>query len=118
MAFPIEKKFVVCVTSSALFDMQESDSVFQEERIEAYKRYQEANLDNTLGKGGAYPFIKRLLSLNESFPDEKPVEVVLFSKNSPAAGNRAMRSIQSWGLDITKVCVCIRKNKFSVSSCI
>lgn len=118
MAFPIEKKFVVCVTSSALFDMQESDSVFQEERIEAYKRYQEANLDNTLGKGVAYPFIKRLLSLNESFPDEKPVEVVLFSKNSPAAGNRAMRSIQSWGLDITKVCVCIRKNKFSVSSCI
>lgn len=102
MAFPIEKKFVVCVTSSALFDMKESDRVFQEQGVEAYKSYQEKNLDNTLGKGVAYPFIKRLLSLNESFPEEKPVEVVLFSKNSPAAGNRAMRSIQNWGLDITR----------------
>lgn len=102
MAFPIERKFVVCVTSSALFDMKESDRVFQEQGVEAYKSYQETNLDNTLGKGVAYPFIKRLLSLNESFPEDKPVEVVLFSKNSPAAGNRAMRSIQNWGLDITR----------------
>ena len=82
--------------------MKESDCVFQEQGVEAYKSYQEANLDNTLGEGVAYPFIKRLLSLNESFPEEKPVEVVLFSKNSPAAGNRAMRSIQKWGLDITR----------------
>lgn len=80
MAYPIEKKFVVCVTSSALFDMQESDRVFQEEGVDAYKKYQEANIDNTLEKGVAYPFIKRLLSLNESFPEEKPIEVVLFSK--------------------------------------
>lgn len=39
MAFPIEKKFVVCVTSSALFDMKESDRVFQEQGVEAYKSY-------------------------------------------------------------------------------
>lgn len=70
MAYPIDKKFVVCVTSSALFDMHESDRVFQEDGVEAYKKYQEDNLDNTLDKGVAYPFIKRLLSLNESFPDE------------------------------------------------
>lgn len=102
MPYPIDKKLVVCVTSSALFDMKESDSVFQEQGVDVYKKYQEENLNNTLGKGVAYPFIKRLLSLNDSFPDEKPVEVVLFSKNSPAAGNRAMRSIQTWGLDITR----------------
>lgn len=101
MAFPIDKKFVVCVTSSALFDMKESDKVYQEQGIDAYKKYQEKNIDNTLDKGVAYPFIKRLLSLNDAFPEERPVEVVLFSKNSPAAGNRAIRSIQTWGLDIT-----------------
>ena len=102
MAFPIDKKFVVCVTSSALFDMKESDKVYQEQGIDAYKKYQEKNIDNTLDKGVAYPFIKRLLSLNDAFPEERPVEVVLFSKNSPAAGNRAIRSIQTWGLDITR----------------
>lgn len=102
MAYPIEKKFVVCVTSSALFDMTESDSVFRKQGIAAYKKYQQDNIDNTLEKGVAYPFVKRLLSLNEAFPEEKPVEVVLFSKNSPDAGNRAMRSIKTWGLDITR----------------
>lgn len=112
MAYPIDKKLVVCVTSSALFDMRESDRVFQERGIDAYKKYQEANLNNTLEKGVAYPFIKRLLSLNESFPDEKPVEVVLFSKNSPAAGNRAMRSIKSWGLDITRFVFTSGKSNF------
>lgn len=45
MAYPIDKKFVVCVTSSALFDMHESDRVFQEDGVEAYKKYQEDNLE-------------------------------------------------------------------------
>lgn len=112
MAFPIDKKFVVCVTSSALFDMTESDKVYQEQGVDAYKKYQEKNIDKTLDKGVAYPFIKRLLSLNDAFPDEKPVEVVLFSKNSPAAGNRAMRSIQTWGLDITRFVFTSGKSNF------
>lgn len=47
MAFPIDKKFVVCVTSSALFDMQESNKVFQENGVDEYKKYQETNLDNS-----------------------------------------------------------------------
>lgn len=29
MPFPIEKKLVIAVTSSALFDMRESDGIFQ-----------------------------------------------------------------------------------------
>lgn len=102
MKYPIDEKFVICVTSSALFDMAESDRIFKEQGVEAYKRYQEENIDNTLGRGVAYPFVKRLLSLNEAFPDDKPVEVVLFSRNSPDAGNRALRSIRKWGLDITR----------------
>jgi len=102
MKYPIDEKFVICVTSSALFDMAESDRVFKEQGVKAYKRYQEENIDNTLGRGVAYPFVKRLLSLNEAFPDDKPVEVVLFSRNSPDAGNRALRSIRKWGLDITR----------------
>lgn len=102
MKYPIDEKFVICVTSSALFDMAESDRIFKEQGVEAYKRYQEENIDNTLGRGVAYPFVKRLLSLNEAFPEDKPVEVVLFSRNSPDAGNRALRSIRKWGLDITR----------------
>lgn len=35
MAFPIEKKFVIAVSSNALFDMKESDEVFKSKGVEA-----------------------------------------------------------------------------------
>lgn len=102
MPYPIEKKFVVCVTSSALFDMKECNEYFEKNGVKKYEEYQEAHVDVPLEKGVAYPFVKRLLSLNDYFPEEKPIEIVLFSKNSPWAGNRALRSIKNWGLDITR----------------
>lgn len=102
MPYPIDKKLVITVTSSALFDMHESDEIFRNDGVEKYRRYQEENIDNTFGKGVAFPFIRRILSLNEVFKDEQPVEVVLFSKNSPDAGNRAMRSISKYGLNISR----------------
>ena len=102
MPFPIEKKLVITVTSSALFDMTESNEVFEKRGVDAYRKYQKDNLDNTLKKGVAFPFISRFLSLNKIFKEEQPVEVILFSKNSPDAGNRAMRSLLDYGLDISR----------------
>ena len=102
MPYPIEKKFVITVTTSALFDMKESDEVFKKYGVKEYRQYQESHIDDTLAKGVAFPFIRRILTLNDAFPEEKPVEVVLFSKNSPDAGLRALRSIEKYGLDITR----------------
>lgn len=102
MPFPIEKKFVITVTSSALFDMTESNKVFEEKGVVEYRKYQEQHINDVLEKGVAFPFIRRFLTLNQSFPEQKPVEVVLFSRNSPDAGLRAMRSIKQYGLDITR----------------
>ena len=102
MAFPIEKKFVIAVTTSALFDMTESDDVFKKKGVDEYRKYQEEHIDDHLKEGVAFPFIRRFLSLNEAFPDECPVEVVIFSKNSPDAGLRALRSVENYGLKITR----------------
>lgn len=102
MSYPIDKKFVITVTTSALFDMKESDEFFHKYGVKEYRKYQEAHIDDTLAKGVAFPFIRRILTLNDAFPDEMPVEVVLFSKNSPDAGLRALRSIQKYGLNITR----------------
>lgn len=102
MAYPIEKKLVIAVASSALFDLTESDSIFRAQGLKSYKEYQNKNINKPFDKGVAYPFIKRLLSLNTHFPDEKPVEVVLMSKNSPETGLRAFNSIAHYGLDITR----------------
>ena len=104
MPYPIEKKLVIAVSSSALFDMQDSDAVFRREGEEAYRKYQRKHMDDPLKEGVAFPFIKRLLNLNASFPEEQPVEVILFSKNSPETGLRAFRSIQHYNLNISRAC--------------
>ncbi|HHQ6539160.1 TPA: 5'-nucleotidase [Serratia fonticola] len=102
MPYPIEEKLVVAVSSSALFDLSESHAVFVEKGPKAYKEFQEENLDKVLGKGVAFPFIRRFLQINKRFPDELPVEVVLLSRNSAATGKRVFRSIQHYGLDISR----------------
>ncbi|AFY74424.1 5'-nucleotidase [Synechococcus sp. PCC 7502] len=102
MPYPIEKKLVVGVASSALFALSESDLIFSTKGEEEYKAYQERNIDNVLERGVAFPFIKRLLNINDVFPEIMPVEVVLFSKNSLETGLRIFRSIRHYKLDITR----------------
>ena len=102
MPYPIEKKLVIAVASSALFDLSESDAVFRKQGIEVYRRHQEKHIDKTLKKGVAFPFIRRFLNLNKALPDQQPVEVVLLSRNSPETGMRVFRSIQHYGLDISR----------------
>lgn len=112
MPYPIENKLVIAVASSALFDLTESDKVFREKGEAVYRAYQEENLNVPFDKGVAFPFVKRLLSLNEAFPQEQPIEVVLLSKNSPETGERAFRSIQHYGLDICRACFTTGKQNF------
>lgn len=102
MPYNIDKKLVIAVASSALFDLEDSDRVFRTEGVQAYKAYQEKNVDRPFDKGVAFPFISRLLRLNNTFPDEQPIEVVLMSRNSPETGVRAFRSIQHYGLQISR----------------
>ncbi|MFF0510646.1 5'-nucleotidase [Streptomyces sp. NPDC004250] len=102
MAYELEKRLVIGVASSGLFDLAEADAVFREQGEEAYRAYQEAHLDDTLGTGVAFPFIRRLLSLNDLSPDDPLVEVIVLSRNDPDTGLRVMRSIQAHGLPITR----------------
>jgi len=102
MPFPIESKLVIGVASSALFDLADADAVFRESGEEAYRLYQEEHLEDILPKGVAFPFIRRFLNLNKQLPDSQPVEVVLLSRNSPETGLRVFRSIEHYGLDITR----------------
>jgi 5'-nucleotidase len=102
MAYEIENKLVIGIASSALFDLTESHQVYLDSGAEEYRQYQERNLDVILGRGVAFPFIRRFLNINRHFPRQAPVEVVLFSRNSPETGLRVMRSIAHYGLDISR----------------
>ena len=98
----LERALVIGVASSALFDLEESDAVFRNEGEEKYRAYQRDHLDDVLEPGIAFPFIRRLLDLNDLSEDERLVEVVILSRNDPETGMRVMRSVQHHGLDITR----------------
>ena len=102
MPYPIERKLVIAVSSSALFDLSESHAVFLSEGEKAYKKFQEANVDKILERGVAFPFVRRFLNINKRFPQKLPVEVVLLSRNSATTGKRVFRSISHYGLDISR----------------
>src|SRR5438132_1007490 len=102
MPHPIDKKLVVAVASSALFDLQHSDQVYRDKGIEAYREYQRRHQDAPLAPGIAYGFIRRLLSLNAINPQEPPIEVILLSRNDPDTGLRVFKSTKHHRLDITR----------------
>jgi 5'-nucleotidase len=112
MPFQIEHKLVIGVASSALFDLTASHQVYLDSGPDEYRKYQEQNLDTILGKGVAFPFIRRFLNINRCFPRQAPVEVVLFSRNSPETGLRVMRSIAHYGLDISRAAFMTGKSPY------
>ncbi|MDY0248779.1 MAG: 5'-nucleotidase [Pseudomonas sp.] len=102
MAFDLSSRLVIGLASSALFDLTASDEVFREAGEQVYRDYQRDNQDQPLARGVAFPFIRRLLSLNQLNPDNPPVEVILLSRNDPDTGLRVMNSIEHYGLPITR----------------
>lgn len=104
MAYPIEHKLVIGIASSALFDLTASHRIYADSGEEEYRKYQEQHIDVILDRGVAFPFIRRFLDINKHFSKQSPVEVVLFSRNSPETGLRVMNSIAHYGLDISRAC--------------
>lgn len=112
MGYPIERKLVVGVSSSALFDLEPEDNLFRHQGIEAYRTFQNKHKHTVLPKGAAFPFIKRFLSINDHYPEEEPIEVVLLSKNGPETGVRVFNSIQDYGLNISRAAFTSGKSPF------
>ncbi|AAU92641.1 5'-nucleotidase [Methylococcus capsulatus] len=92
---------VVAISSRALFDLDESHRIFEQEGREAYCRYQIAHEDEILAPGVAFPLVRKLLAMNDRLGTPL-VEVILLSRNSADTGLRIFNSIQRHGLDITR----------------
>jgi len=84
---------------SALFDLDESNSVFEEEGVKSYANYQIENENKLLNPGYAFPLVKKFLNLNQ-YGDL--VEVILLSRNSANTGLRIFNSIEHYKLNITR----------------
>lgn len=102
MPYELDNRLVIGLASSALFDLTDSDRVFRESGEQAYRSFQKEHQHVPLAPGVAFPFIKRLLSINQIRPQDPPIEVVLLSRNDPDTGMRVMHSIGHHGLGMTR----------------
>ncbi len=102
----LDNKLVVAISSRALFNLDESHRVYQEEGLEAYSAYQIAREEEPLEPGEAFPLVHKLLRLNQQLAEDSRVEVVLLSRNSADTGLRVFNSIQHYELTISRAAFC------------
>ncbi|MBL4795132.1 MAG: 5'-nucleotidase [Pseudomonadales bacterium] len=106
MGVSFEGKLVIAISSSALFDLAESDAVYTKHGLDAYRDYQVKNEEKILQPGDAFSLVQKLLKINDKIPGEPRVEVILLSRNSSDTGLRIFNSIDHWKLPITRAAFC------------
>jgi len=102
MAVTFDGKLVVAISSRALFNLDESHRIYENEGLAAYHEYQVAHEEEPLQPGDAFPLVRKLLAINNSLPGDPRVEVILLSRNSSDTGLRVFNSIEHYGLPITR----------------
>ena len=95
-------KLIIALSSRALFNLDESHQVYENEGLEAYARYQIEREDEVLEPGEAFSLVQKLLRINQRLGGEPRVEILLLSRNSADTGLRVFNSIQHYGLNITR----------------
>lgn len=101
MPYDLDQRLVIGVAPSALFDLSESHEVFLR-GLQEYRRFQDENVEVPLPRGVAFPFIERLLALNDLAPDDRLVEAFVLAKDDATTGVRVMKSIEHYGLAISR----------------
>lgn len=102
MPTSFDGKLVVAISSRALFDLEESNRIFETQGVEAYYRYQREREDQILAPGIAFTLVKKLLAINSLAPPRPRVEVILLSRNTADTGLRIMNSIEHYKLSISR----------------
>ncbi len=100
------EKLVIAISSRALFNLDESHHVYEEQGLESYSQYQVEHEDEILMPGEAFPLVKKLLRINEKLGGEPRVEVILLSRNSADTGLRVFNSIEHHNLNISRAAFC------------
>lgn len=102
MAYSLNEKMVIGVSSRALFDLTIENEIFERQGLEAYCSYQVGHEQEILKPGPGFRLIKSLLRLNEYGNGHNPIEVIIMSHNSPDTSLRVFNSIAHYGLPITR----------------
>ena len=102
MGYDLKKKLVIAISSRALFDLEEENKIFEEKGLDDYYKYQIENEEELIKKGTGFRLVKNLLKINDDFPKDKQVEVIIMSRNNSATSLRITKSIEKYDLDIQR----------------
>lgn len=105
MPYSLDGKLVVGISGRALFDLNEEHGVYEQQGLEAYKKFQREREQIPLKPGTGFPLVQALLAINKKL-GEPVVEVIVISRNDGDSGLRIMNSIADHGLDITRASFC------------
>lgn len=100
MSLRLDDKLVIGISSRALFDLEEENSIYENEGLDAYSEYQVKHENDILKPGTAFPLIKALHKLNTD--DQYLTEIIVMSKNSADTSLRIFNSIEYYGLNISR----------------
>ncbi|MDP3522532.1 MAG: 5'-nucleotidase [Hydrogenophaga sp.] len=100
MGATLDGKLVVAISSRALFDFEEENTVFEQTDDRAYMKLQLERVEQPARPGVAFSMVRKLLSFNDA--STQRVEVVILSRNDPVSGMRVFRSAQHYGLHIER----------------
>ena len=101
MAYDLTQPMVIGISSRALFDLEEENRIFEEQGLEIYEAYQVQHEREVLQKGPAFQLVEAFLALNQ-LSQQRLVEVIVMSRNSPDTCLRIFNSIEHYGLDVTR----------------
>lgn len=112
MPISLKDTLVIGISSTALFDLNETDKIYRQARnklgddeaITAYRKLMRETENDPLNPGTGMEVVKALLALNKhgNQPNSPLVQVVVMSRNSPETGIRILKNIRSEGLDIPR----------------
>ena len=101
MPYDLKNPLVIGISSRALFDLEAENRIFETQGLSAYEDYQVRHERDVLPKGPAFALVEAFLGLN-ALNDNRLVEVIVMSRNSPNTSLRIFNSIDHYGLDITR----------------
>jgi 5'-nucleotidase len=103
MPYSLSDKLVIGISSRALFNLERENQIYEQHGVDAYAAFQREHENDPLQPGSAFPLVKALLHLNRLMPeDQRLIEVVVISRNTPDTGLRAFNAIEEHGLDISR----------------
>lgn len=101
MPYDLTNPLVIGISSRALFDLEQENAIYEKQGLAAYEEYQIKHENDILQKGSAFQLVKAFLGLNK-LQEQRLVEVIVMSRNSPDTSLRIFNSIADYDLDITR----------------